>query len=150
MGPAPWLASALARVGHKMVAVPPCADELERLRMLSDLTLLPLDLTPYNVKTREGKSLIDLTPSTPMGILGSAKLSKEHVYQFVKAHFANCKAVEEAVAGMGGFCTWGVELNLRAFKTQSIYGAKVHPGTALAFKELGYDLEKMGILVARE
>ncbi|MCS7107660.1 MAG: hypothetical protein NZ902_06130 [Acidilobaceae archaeon] len=149
-GPAPWLASALARVGYKMVAVPPCADELERLKLHSDLTLLSLDLTPYNVKTRDGKTVIELTVSTPMGLLGSTKLSKEHVYQFVKAHFANCRAIEEAVGGMRGFCAWGLELNLRAFKTQSVYGAKVHPGTALAFKELGYDLERMGILVARE
>ncbi|MDW7974787.1 MAG: TAXI family TRAP transporter solute-binding subunit [Sulfolobales archaeon] len=149
-GPAPWVIESFSKVGFKLVAVPPCAEEISKLRMLSDLIFLPMDLALYNVKTRDGKSSIEATVATPFGLLASSKLSKEHVYLFVKAHFEQCRTLEQAIATFRGFCQWGISFNLEAFKTQSVYGAKVHPGTALAFKELGYDLERMGILVARE
>ncbi|MEN2999475.1 MAG: TAXI family TRAP transporter solute-binding subunit [Acidilobaceae archaeon] len=149
-GPAPWVTESFSKVGFKLVVVPPCQEEISRLSQLSDLIFLPKDLAPYNVKTRDGKTVIERTVATPFGLLASNKLSKEHVYLFVKAHFEQCKTLEQAIATFRGFCDWGIRFNLEAFKTQSVYGAKVHPGTALAFKELGHDLEKMGILVARE
>ncbi|MEN2999224.1 MAG: hypothetical protein ABDH61_01410, partial [Acidilobaceae archaeon] len=147
-GPAPWVTESFSKVGFKLVAVPPCPEEISRLSQLSDLIFLPKDLAPYNVKTRDGKTAIERTVAT--STLASNKLSKEHVYLFVKAHFEQCKTLEQAIATFKGFCQWGINFNIEAFKTQSIYGAKVHPGTALAFKELGYELAKMGVLVARE
>lgn len=150
-GPVTWLAEALAKQNYRLVAVPPCADEIEKLKAAPDIIFLKMDLTPYNVRTADGKSVIEMTVATPFGLVGSSKaLSKEHVYLFVKTHFTKCKELGDAIATFRNFCEWGIQFNIEAFKIQSMYGAKVHPGTALAFKELGYDLEKMGILVARD
>lgn len=148
-GPASWVAESFAKVGYRLVAVPPSPEELSLLLARSgSLVPFTMNLTPYNVKTADGKTLIDVV-AVPFGFVGSSReLSKEHVYYFFKTHFTNATAFEKALATFTGFSKWGLDFNIKAFQVQSKYGAPIHPGVALYLRELGYNLEELGILVA--
>lgn len=149
-GPAPWLADSLTRINYRMVAIPPCPDEIEKILVKTGAVIpYPLDLKPYNVKTADGKTFIEKTIAMPFGLIGSRNLSTPHIYLLFRAHFEYCEIFEKTLTTFNGFCQWGLQLNIEAFKIQSRYGVHIHSGTALYLEEKGYNLESLGILVAK-
>lgn len=149
-GPASWVSDAFAKYGYKLVAVPPSTAELSLiLSKVPETIKYTLDLTPFNVKTRDGRTSFE-TIGVPFGLVGSKQLSKDHVALFFEAHIKYAKDLE--ATGMSTFrdySKWFLEFNVECFKKQSIFGAKIHPGVAEVLKKYGYDPEALGILVAK-
>jgi len=148
-GPASWVTDAFSRYGYKLVAVPPSPSELQKLlSKCPDLVKYTLDLTPYNVKTRDGKTSFD-TIAVAYGLVGSKKLSKDHIYLLFEAHVKYASDFEATgLSTFKNYKNWFLPFNVESFKKQSTFGAKIHPGVAECLKNYGYDPKSLGILVA--
>jgi TRAP-type uncharacterized transport system substrate-binding protein len=148
-GPASWVSDGFSRYGYKLVAVPPSPSELQKLLSKSpDLVKYTLDLTPFNVKTRDGKTSIDVV-AVPFGFVGSKKLSKDHIYLLFEAHVKYASDFEATgISTFKNLKNWFLPFNIECFKKQSTFGAKIHPGVAECLKNYGYDPKALGILVA--
>jgi len=150
-GPASWIPEAFSRYGYKLVVVPPSPSELEKvLSKSATLVKYIVDLTPYNIKTRDGKTSVDAI-ALAFGLEGSKKLSKDHIYLFFEAHIKLAKDLEATgISSFKGYKDWFLPFNVECFKKQSKFGAKIHPGVAECLKKYGYDPKALGILVAEE
>jgi TRAP-type uncharacterized transport system substrate-binding protein len=150
-GPASWIPQAFSKVGYKMVIVPPSPDELEKILSKSKtLVKYTIDITPYGVKTRDGKTSFD-TIALAFGLAGSKKLSKDHVSLFFEAHITHAKDFEATgIASFKNYANWFLSFNVESFKQHSKFGAKIHAGVAEVLKKYGYDPKALGILVAED
>ncbi|MGP3667651.1 MAG: TAXI family TRAP transporter solute-binding subunit [Candidatus Bathyarchaeota archaeon] len=149
-GPASWVSEAFSRVGYKLVAVPPSESELKKILDKSpDLVPFTMDLGPYNVKTRDGKTSINVI-AVPFGLVGSKNLSKDHVYLLFKTHIERASEFEKALSTFKNYKDWFLSFNVECFKKQSKYGVSIHPGVAECLKEYGYNPDALGILVAKQ
>jgi len=148
-GPPSWVSDAFARYGYRLVAVPPSPSELKILMERSpNIVRHTLDLTPFNVKTRDGKTSTDAV-AVPFGFVGSKYLSKGHVYLLFEAHIKYAEDFERTgVATFKNLKDWFLAFNVECFKKQSQFGAKIHPGVAECLKRYGFDPKALGILVA--
>jgi TRAP-type uncharacterized transport system substrate-binding protein len=148
-GPASWVTDAFSRYGYKLVAVPPSPSELNKILSKSPVIIeYTMDLTPYLVKTKDGKTSIDVV-AMPFGLVGSKNLSKEHVYVLFETHITHAKDLEATgIATFKNYKDWFLPFNIECFKKQSTFGAKIHPGVAECLKNYGYDPKALGILVA--
>lgn len=149
-GPASWVSDAFSKYGYRLVAVPPSKSELELILSVSPtLISYKMDLTPYNVKTRDGKTSLDAI-AVGFGLVGSKNLSKDHIFVFFEAHITNAKDLEATgIATFKNYDKWFLQFNVECFKKQSKFGATIHPGVAEVLKKYGYDPEALGILVAK-
>ncbi|MEM2005111.1 MAG: TAXI family TRAP transporter solute-binding subunit [Zestosphaera sp.] len=148
-GPTTWLTDTLSRMEYKMHAVPACPDELELMKKnLPYVIEFTLNLSRYNIKTIDGKTAME-TIGMPFGLMGSSKLSKEHIYLLFKTMIEQCNTFEKTMALFTGFCQWGLQFNVETFEKQSTWNIPIHPGVAMYLQELGYDLAKLGILAAK-
>ena len=148
-GPASWVSDAFSKYGYRLVAVSPSPSELDKILSKSPtLVKFTLDLTPFNVRTRDGKTTTDAV-AMPFGLVGSKELSKDHVYVFFEAHIKYAEDFEKTgIATFKNYKEWFLTFNVECFKKQSQFGAKIHPGTAECLKKYGYDPKALGILVA--
>jgi len=148
-GPASWVSDAFAKYGYRLVAVSPSPSEMNKILSKSPtLVKYTLDLRPFNVKTRDGKTSTDAV-AMPFGLVGSKYLSKEHVYALFEVHIKYAEDFERTgVATFKNLKDWFLSFNVECFKKQSQFGAKIHPGVAECLKRYGFDLKALGILVA--
>jgi len=148
-GPASWVSDAFSKYGYRLVAVSPTPSELDKILGKSPtLVKFTLDLTPFNVKTRDGKTATDAV-AAPFGFVGSKKLSKDHVHLFFEAHTKYAEDFEKTgIATFKNYKDWFLTFNVECFKKQSQFGAKIHQGVAECLKKYGYDPKALGILVA--
>lgn len=149
-GPASWVSDTFSRYGYRLVAVQPSKSELELILSKSPtIVSYTMNLTPYNVKTRDGKTSFD-TVAVAFGLVGSKNLSKEHVYVFFEAHITGAKDLEATgIATFKNYDKWFLQFNVECFKKQSQFGATIHPGVAEVLKKYGYDPEALKIRVAK-
>ncbi len=148
-GPASWVSEAFAKYGYRLVAVPPSPEELKKILEKSpSVVKYAMDLTPYGVKTMDGKTSIEAI-ALPFGLVCSKYLSKEHIALFFEAHMKYARDLEATgVVTFKDYSKWFLSFNVDCFRKQSTFGAKIHPGVAEVLNRYGFDLKALGILVA--